>query len=170
MDLLTSVVVPLASIAVGAALTYWLNVRARKASHVEELINDAIGAVAMEEASRSAITAAQGVEHLPDAERMALEYSVIRAAIENHNVKNMLAREALARVMVIDQGVRRYYYEPETISQCSEEILDYLLRLRGDRGRRRSVARLRHEQPTEQPNRRPSADDRGPAQHSTQVQ
>ncbi|MER7894438.1 hypothetical protein ABTX15_32025 [Micromonospora sp. NPDC094482] len=52
MDLLTSVVVPLASIAVGATLTYWLNVRVRRTSQVEELINAAIGAVAMEEASR----------------------------------------------------------------------------------------------------------------------
>ncbi|SIM48020.1 hypothetical protein [Micromonospora cremea] len=169
MNLLTSVVVPLASIAVGAVLTYWLNVRTRKASQVEELINAAIGAVAMEEASRSAITAVRGVEHLPDAERVALEHSVIRAAIENHNAKNMLAREALARVMVIDQGVRRYYYEPETISQYSAEILAYLLRLRGDRRRRRGGAGLGHEQPSEQPSRRPSADDRGPAQHSTQA-
>jgi hypothetical protein len=157
MNLLTSVVVPLASIAVGAALTYWLNVRARKTSQVEELINAAIGAVAMEEASRSAITAVRDVDHLPDEERMALEHSVIRAAIENHNVKNMLAREALARVMVIDQGVRRYYYEPETVSQRSEEILGYLLRLRSNRRRRRDGAGLGQEQPSPWP----SADDRG---------
>jgi hypothetical protein len=134
MDLLTSAVVPLISIAVGASVTYWLNVRARHSTQFEDIINAAITAVAVEEASRSAITRVVA-DQLDPADRTELQAAVIRAAIENHNVKNMQAREAIARVMTIDRSVRSYYLDPDTVSERSAEIIDHLSRLRDSRGR-----------------------------------
>jgi len=135
--MLTSAVVPLISIAVGAGVTYWLNVRARRSMQFEDLINAAIAAVAVEEASRSAITLVVADQFDP-ADRTELQAVVIRAAIENHNVKNMQAREAVARVMIIDRSVRSYYLDPDTVSERSEEIIDHLSRLRDSRARRAS--------------------------------
>jgi hypothetical protein len=54
MDLVVSVIVPLVSIAVGAGVTYCLNVRARRSMQFEDLIDAVIAAVAVEEASRCA--------------------------------------------------------------------------------------------------------------------
>jgi hypothetical protein len=137
MDLLASVVVPLISIAVGAGVTYWLNVRARRSMQFEDVINAAITAVAVEEASRSAITRVVA-DQLDPADRTELQAAVIKAAIENHNVKNMQAREAIARVMTIDRGVRDYYLDPDGVSDRSEEIVEHLSRLRDSRRRRAS--------------------------------
>jgi cell division FtsZ-interacting protein ZapD len=77
MDLLASVVVPLISIAVGAGVTYWLNVRTRRSMRFEDLINAAIAAVAVEEASRSAITRVVA-DQLDPANRAELQTAVIR--------------------------------------------------------------------------------------------
>lgn len=126
------------SIAVGAGVTYWLNVRARRTVQFEEVVNAAIAAVAVEEASRSAITRVVA-DHLEPADRAELQAAVLRAAIENHNVKNMQAREALARVMTIDVSVRGYYLDPDTVSERSAEIIDHLIRLRDSRRPRRSL-------------------------------
>jgi hypothetical protein len=46
------VVVPLASVLLGAAITYWLNVRTRRRTKVEDIFHDAIAAVAVAQASR----------------------------------------------------------------------------------------------------------------------
>jgi hypothetical protein len=145
MDLLAGVVVPLISIAVGAGVTYWLNVRTRRSMQFEDLINAAIAAVAVEEASRSAITLVVA-DQLDPADRADLQVAVTKAAIENHNVKNMQAREAIARVMTIDRGVRNYYLDPDAVSERSEEIIDHLSRLRDSRQRRRP--RRRPSRPT----------------------
>ena len=39
-----SVVVPLFSVLLGAAMTYWLNVRSRKRNHIEDAFNEAVAA------------------------------------------------------------------------------------------------------------------------------
>jgi hypothetical protein len=39
---LTTAVLPLLSVLLGSALTYWLNVRARRRTFIEDLINAAI--------------------------------------------------------------------------------------------------------------------------------
>jgi hypothetical protein len=48
----------------------------------------------------------------------------------------MEAREAIARVMTIDRGVRDYYLDPGVVGERSEEIIDHLSRLRDSRRRR----------------------------------
>ncbi len=134
MDLLAGVVVPLISIAVGAGVTYWLNVRIRRRVQFEDLINAAITAMAVQEASRSAITRVVA-DQLDPADRAELQAALIKAAIENHNVKNMQAREAIARVMAIDHGARDYYHGPDAVGEPSEKIIDHLSRLRDSRRR-----------------------------------
>lgn len=44
---------PLLSVLLGAAMTYWLNVRTRRRNHVEDAFNEAIAAVAVADASKS---------------------------------------------------------------------------------------------------------------------
>lgn len=50
---LTTAVLPLVSELLGGALTYWLNVRDRRRSFIEDLFNSAIAAVAVADASKS---------------------------------------------------------------------------------------------------------------------
>jgi hypothetical protein len=140
MSVVVSVLLPLVSIAVGAGLTYWLNVRARRASQAEDLINNAIGAVAVEEASRQAITRVVS-DTLPAEEHTALQIAVLKAAIENHNLKNVAAREALARVTILDRSVQRYYVDVEGFEERTQEIVDHLVRLRSDLRTRRAGRR-----------------------------
>src|SRR5215470_13374047 len=55
MPMLSSVMnatVPLASVLIGAGLTYWLGIRTRKRTFVEDLFNEAITAVAVADASQ----------------------------------------------------------------------------------------------------------------------
>lgn len=139
MNIVASVVVPLISIAVGAGVTYWLNVRTRRSIRFEDLINAAIAAVAVEEASRTAITRVVATpDQLDEKNLLDLQIAVTKAAIENHNAKNMEAREAIARVMIIDQSVRGYYLDTNSVSERSEQIIEHLTRLRDSRRGRRS--------------------------------
>lgn len=48
--------IPVLSVLAGAAITYWLNVRSRKRTRVEDIYHDAIAAVAVAAAARNFIT------------------------------------------------------------------------------------------------------------------
>lgn len=93
-----NVLAPLVSVLLGAGITYWLNVRARRRNQVGNLFADAMAAAAVAEASkdylRNVSWAGQSPEELSD-----FQAHLGRAAAENHVRRVAEAREALARVM-----------------------------------------------------------------------
>jgi hypothetical protein len=52
----TLALVPVLSVLAGAAITYWLNVRTRNRTRIEDIYHDAIAAVAVAAASKDFIT------------------------------------------------------------------------------------------------------------------
>ena len=53
---IVSAVVPIASVFLGALVTYWVNVRTKRRSSAEDLVNAAIAAVAVAEANQARFT------------------------------------------------------------------------------------------------------------------
>lgn len=105
----TLALVPLLSVLAGAAITYWLNVRARERTRVEDIYHDAIAAVAVAAASREFITqvgpwvGARTDEYEAFTSRMGLEGNerYIKAVAD--------ARSAIARASAYEPGLHRYY-------------------------------------------------------------
>lgn len=56
MDALVAFALPLGSTFLGAGITYWINVRNRRQTKREDVFHEAIGAVAVVEASRVTLT------------------------------------------------------------------------------------------------------------------
>jgi thiol:disulfide interchange protein len=145
MPLITSAAVPLLSVLLGAAVTYWINIRTRQRSAREDLVNAAISAIAIAEAAQSASPRVNldGLWQSAEEDAKTLTRTLVLGAIENHNRRIAEAREALARIIVLDSRVREYYLDPSTISDRSTDIMNLLTDIR-DRGstrrpRRRAV-------------------------------
>jgi hypothetical protein len=130
MSVAVGAVVPLLSVFLGALVTYWVNVRTRRRSSAEDLVNAAIAAVAVAEANQSRAN----YVNLPDGFEPSDGEELIRrlalAAIENHNLRAHEAREALAKVTVLDSRVREHYLDPEAVFQRPVEIIRVLTEIR----------------------------------------
>ena len=122
--------VPLLSVLLGALVTYGVNVRTRRRSTVEEIVNEAISAVAVAEANQSR----SGRVNLPavfdSSDAQDLRRRIILGAIENHNIRSHEAREALAKVVVLDSQVRQYYLDPDAVFDRPQEIIRQLTNIR----------------------------------------
>lgn len=89
-------VVPLLSVLLGAAMTYWLNVRTRRRNHVEDAFNEAIAAVAVADASKSYLRRVAKPAEISAADYQQLLADMGRTAVEGHTKRCSEAREALA--------------------------------------------------------------------------
>lgn len=126
--LVVNAVVPLLSVLLGGALTYWLNVRARRRGQVENLFNQAITAVAVADASRHYLSAAffKKPESMSDAEYRETTVQIERAAIENLAQRAGEAREALGRVLQYEPAVKPHYQTADSVVKHADEIIALL--------------------------------------------
>jgi len=130
-----SAIVPVVSVLLGAAITYWLNVRTRRKTFVEDQLNGAIAAVAIADASRHYLRSVARPEALSDRQYRELLADIAKAAVENHTKRAGEAREALARVMQYDPKVRAFYEDAQAVTDRPIEIIDHLIELKAERTR-----------------------------------
>lgn len=121
--------IPVLSVLAGAAITYWLNVRTRNRTRIEDILHDAIAAVAVAAASADYIgqvgiwRGATPHEHQAFTARMGLEANerYIKAVAE--------ARSAIARASAYEPSLRRFYADTggaEFNNELADEIIDAL--------------------------------------------
>ena len=127
---LTSAAIPLVSVLLGGALTYWLNVRARRRSRIEDLFDDAIAAVAVADASKSYLRSVEKPAALSDNEYRSLLASIARNAVEVHMQRAAEAREAIAKIIQYEPKVRPFYKDAEAITSRADEIIRLLTEAR----------------------------------------
>src|SRR6266508_3400561 len=96
--------VPLASVLLGAGLTYWINVRQRRRNYVEDLYAEAIAAVAVADASSKYLKSVARPDHMSEDEHRDLLGWIARTTIEDHILRAREARAAIARVIPYEPG------------------------------------------------------------------
>ncbi len=118
---------PLFSVFLGAGITYWLNVRARQRTHIEDLFTAAIAAVAAAVASRDYISSVAPWPDLSREEYVAFLNQIRREATANHLQKVAAAREALARVAPYRPDLEPYYRaNTAAVYEQADEIIALL--------------------------------------------
>jgi hypothetical protein len=101
---LTSAIVPLVFVLLGGGLTYWLNVRTRRRSRVEDLFDEAIAAVAVADASKNYLRRVAKPAELSESDYRSLLSNIARTAVEVHIQRAAEARETIAKVVQYEQG------------------------------------------------------------------
>jgi hypothetical protein len=134
-NVIVGAIVPLASVLLGAGLTYWLNVRSRQRTYVEDLFNQAIAAVAVAEASQNYVRHIGQPEQLSEHDHQEMVREITKAAVENAARKAAEAREALARVLEFEPRVRPYYLDVSAAVQRADEVIAVLTEGRERRAR-----------------------------------
>jgi hypothetical protein len=131
--------VPVLSVLLGAGLTYWLNVRQRRRSTVENLFDQAIAAVAVADAAQHYLRADFFVQPVAanDDEMRQLRARIELSAIENAAQRAAEARQALARVLQYAPDIRAYYQVADLVIKVPDEIIAQLVTMRDAWLRRR---------------------------------
>jgi hypothetical protein len=125
-------VVPLFSALMGLTLTYWINVRTRKTTFIEDLFNNAIAAVAVADASIDYIRGIARPAEMPEDDHRDLLVNMARAAVENNIKRTTEAREALARLLPYAPWVQPYYEDPATLTHDRlQEVIRLLVAAKG---------------------------------------
>lgn len=123
-------VVPLVSVFLGALVTYWVNVRTKRRSSAEDLMNAAIAVVAVAEANQTRSTHVNLPAGIEQSDGEELARRLVLGAIESHNLRAHEAREALAKVTTLDGRVREYYLDPDAVFQRPAEVIRILTEIR----------------------------------------
>jgi len=127
VTIVTAALVPLASVLLGAALTYWLNVRGRRHRLVEDQFNAAILAVAVADASKYYLSGTARPPHMQDAQYGQMLANMNQAAIESHAKRLAEAREAIARLVQYEPQLAPYYRDAEALVNEPDAILRMLV-------------------------------------------
>jgi hypothetical protein len=135
-------VVPLVSVFLGALVTYWVNVRTKRRSSAEDLVNAAIAAVAVAEANGRSAAYVNLPDRIKQSDGEELMRRLILGAIESHDLRTHEAREALAKVMTLDGRVREYYLDPEAVFQRPVEVIQVLTEIRDQIVGRQKIRRV----------------------------
>lgn len=130
LTVLTNAVLPLLSVLLGAALTYWLNVRTRRRTYIEDLFNAAISAVAICDASKNYLRRVGRPPELSDDDYRTLLSNIALKAVENHTQRAAEAREAVARVLQYEPRVQPFYNDAEAITSRPAEVIALLTEAR----------------------------------------
>lgn len=96
--LAVNILAPFLSLLAGAALTYWLNVRQRRRSYVDDLFNDAIAAVFAAEASVEYSSNVGRPDRLSDKNWQELQDWFTTEGVKNWWSRQLEANIAVARV------------------------------------------------------------------------
>ena len=132
MPTLVAAVAPLPSLLIGALITYYINIRARRSNRIEDLFNEAISAVAVADAS-ARLSWPGGLENIrPQGmsyeDYRQIENEIWHDAVTNSFNRRLEAREAIARVLPYASEVKPYYTDVRLIDNRIQEAMDVLLR------------------------------------------
>jgi len=119
--------VPVLSVLLGAALTYWLNVRSRRHSSVEALFDAAIATTAVADASQHYLSGIGRPVGMAESDYQAMMSDIVRTGVENHVKRAAEAREAIARVVQYEPRLRPYYQDSVLSGDRPQEIIRLLL-------------------------------------------
>ena len=121
-------VVPLASVLLGAGVTYWLNVRSRRSNRIEDLFDAAIGATAVADVSLhyAHLSGFGRPPGITDQDFQALGEQLVRDGLNNYFKRASEAREAIARVLPYEPRVKPYYQNPIFVNEQIKEIMNIL--------------------------------------------
>lgn len=121
-------VVPLASVLVGSGVTYWLNVRGRRSSRIEDLFDAAISASAVAEVSLNYphLTGLGRPPGIADQDYRALDQQLSLDGFTNYFKRAGEAREAIARVLPYEPRVKPYCQNPVFAQEQIKEVMDIL--------------------------------------------
>jgi hypothetical protein len=92
-------ILPLVAIFAGAAITYWINVRQRRRTYIEDLFNAAIAAVSAAEISVDYLASVGHPTHMSDEDYAKLQSWVAMEGMKNWATKVSQANDALAHVL-----------------------------------------------------------------------
>jgi hypothetical protein len=128
LSTILAAIVPLASVLLGAGVTYVLNVRSRRSNRIEDLFDAAISATAVADVSLhyahlSGFSRPPGVT---DQDFQALGGQLILDGLKNHFKRASEAREAIARVLPYEPRVKPYYQNPIFVDEQIQEIMNIL--------------------------------------------
>lgn len=122
-------VLPLLSTLLGAAITYWINVRQRKQTHLDDLINQAIGAMAAAEASIDYIAAVHRPIYMNDADFAQFQSWLVTENMKRWATNVAEANIALARVSPYRPGIAKQLpFKPDAANRGTHETLIAMLR------------------------------------------
>lgn len=111
--IVANILVPLASVLLGAGITYWLNVRQRRRTFVEDRFNEAIAAVSLVVSTISYVPHyGKWHQDVTEGERIELEKEVAREATLNHMRSLSTARDAVARCVPYQPGLGEFLTQP----------------------------------------------------------
>jgi hypothetical protein len=136
----TLALVPVLSVLMGAAITYWLNVRARNRTRIEDIYHDAIAAVAVAAASREFIGQVGPWRGASNDEYDAFTSRMGQEGNERYIKAVADARSAIARASAYAPGLRRFYAETggsEFNDALADEIIAAIRRALAHRSRSR---------------------------------
>jgi hypothetical protein len=137
MSSVLSAIVPLVSVLVGTAVTYFFNVRVRRRTNEEDAYQAAISAVAVAEASKQTLYYKSRPASFTEEQYRDMLEELDRKMHESHIERVGEAQQAIARLRAYDPDAR-YYKAPSEISERPDEIIDLLSqRLTKVRQRRR---------------------------------
>jgi hypothetical protein len=122
----TLALVPVLSVLAGAAITYWLNVRARNRTRIEDIYHDAIAAVAVAAASQKFITQLGPWQGATDDDYAAFTSRMGREAHERYIKAVADARSTLARASAYEPGLHRFYAETDG-SEFNDALADEII-------------------------------------------
>lgn len=99
MTTVVDALLPLLAILLGAGITYWVNVRQRQRTYVEELFDSAMAAVSAAEVSVDFLAQAGQPQHMTDEDYATFQSWLVTENLKNWANKVREANEALARVL-----------------------------------------------------------------------
>lgn len=128
LSTIMAAVVPLGSALVGAGVTYWLNVRSRRANRIEDLFDAAISATAVADASLHYphISGVGRPAGITDQDYLNLDQELIHDGFNNYFKRAGEAREAIARLLPYEPRVKPYYQNPIFAEDHIREIMSIL--------------------------------------------
>lgn len=104
-----AVVLPFLSVGIGAWITYRLNVRDRARTRIEDILHDAIAAVAVAAATFNYVSGAAPWRGATEAEWAEFVAALNREGYGRHLRAVADARSALARASAYEPTLRRFY-------------------------------------------------------------
>jgi hypothetical protein len=127
-----SILLPFASTFVGAAITYLINVRQRRLSYEENLLNAAIEAVAAAEISVDFLASAGRSSHMTDQDFAEFQSWLVIDGMKAWATKVARANEALARVLPYKPELERLLpFQPDASHRGAHMAIITVLRATG---------------------------------------
>ncbi|WP_224148394.1 hypothetical protein, partial [Mycobacterium avium] len=132
---------PVLSVLIGAAITYWLNVRARNRTRIEDIYHDAIAAVAVAAASKEFITQVGPWHGATNDDYDRFTSRLGQEGNQRYITAVAEARNAIARASAYEPSLLRFYAGTsgsEFDNALADEIIGAIRHALARRSRRRA--------------------------------